>query len=150
MLDWTESIVITSSLIYIYIYDACIQAQANGNLHESNKLSDHLVVSACFRTKEIGCSARSVPSWVCKHPHFSDACEEAANEAPFGEGSPVEEVLWAKQIMHNAARKVVATTKNIGAKTIPEQLHWACTFLRALRTGNHELAIAAANASSEL
>ena len=141
---------IYSNHLMIDVYDACISAATIGNLHEISKLSDHLDVSASFVRKSRSPAWRSIPSWVCQHPYFCNACEDAIACAPFSGGSPVDEVLWAKQIMRNAARRVIERSRIRGARTVPEQLHWMCSFMRALRAKNHLAAFRAASAFPEI
>ena len=135
---------IYSNHYLIDIYDACISAATEGNLHNIDKLSDHLLVSARFARKQRSSAWRSVPSWVCQHPFFPTACEAVINLSPYSGSSTVDKVLWAKQVMRIAARRVVMRARTRGARTVPEQLHWMCTFLRATRTGNHLMANEAA------
>ena len=139
-----------SNHFLIDVYDSSISAAAEGNIHEASKLSDHLVVSASFVRKRRAKGWRPIPSWVCRHPYFNNACVDAMALSPFSGGSIVEKVLWAKQILRNSARRVIDRAQIRGARTIPEQLHWICSFLRALRSGNHRMAYKAASAFPEI
>jgi hypothetical protein len=141
---------IYSNHFLIDIYDSAISTAAEGNLHDVSRLSDHLVVSGSFVRKNRGSVWKPIPSWVCRHPFFTGACEDAMALSPFFGVSGVEKVLWAKQILRNAARRVIERSQIRGARTISEQLHWICTFLRALRAEKHQMAQKAASAFPDI
>eukprot|EP00973_Karenia_brevis_P051155 7104965-Karenia_brevis.AAC.1 len=89
------------------LYDADIFTTVVGT-HGQDNLSDHLAVRGRLQMKNSSTkNTAPVPLWVADHKHFWEAWKDAAAQSPFQGDSPVDEVLWCKQVMRNATNRVL-------------------------------------------
>jgi exonuclease III len=110
-----------------------------GSAQHPNNISDHIPVGCRFGAGLCGpARLRAVPRWVTRHPSFAKNVSEILSIQQLDcRGSAA--VGHLQDILHEAARDVIAAGPSFGSTCTYEKLHWAIAALRAARSRNKRL-----------
>jgi hypothetical protein len=100
------------------------------------KISDHRPVVVTIRPKNLwGNRPTVIPKWIACHARFAGEANAVLIDNPLGT-HPGENLAHLKEVLHMAAINVKRFVRDKPAETLDEKLHWAISFVRAIRVGD--------------
>jgi endonuclease/exonuclease/phosphatase family metal-dependent hydrolase len=110
-----------------------------GSAQHPNNISDHIPVGCRFGAGQCGpARIRAVPRWVTSHPSYAKNVSEILIIQQL-DCRGLAAVGRLQEVLHEAARDVIAAGPSFGSDCTYEKLHWTIAALRAARSKNQRL-----------